>query len=325
MPDDILRDGEQPEAPTKPCVSADAMDEYFQSVEEPFHETRDGLAKEREGVNGGFIAFFIFSLIPLIPYAASELCWWYFASTFFSIGRIHFHLASFWFWWIAFFVISLAGLLLAVKFSGVSTDAKKRWLCPPQMRFAYCYAVVSEIHKYKTNQLPRHIETALEYLDNTGKSLLPRIALPMGLYPDEYWARQIRFPQEGPLGADENSVGPPRWYRLRPETEVILKAFDEFKLKLRDRLKDRKDLPAIETALTCLASYQYLEIPELSDSKSETRFEEGVQSLVGFAQQVTSLAPYRSEQLKATPRKSYRASSSPSCRKWLRLSTTRIR
>jgi hypothetical protein len=88
---------------------------------------------------------------------------------------------------------------------------------------------------------------------------------------------------------------------LRPETELILKALGEFILKLRDRLKDRKDLPTIETALTFLASYQYLEIPELSDSKSEPRFEEGIQSLVNFARQVTSLAPYRSEQVKVTP------------------------
>jgi hypothetical protein len=51
-----------------------------------------------------------------------------------------------------------------------------------------------------------------------------------------------------------------------------------------------------------LASYQYFEIPELSDSKSEGRFEEGIQSLVNFAQQVTSQAPYRSEQLKVTPK-----------------------
>jgi hypothetical protein len=31
-------------------------------------------------------------------------------------------------------------------------------------------------------------------------------------------------------------------------------------LKIRDRLKDRKDLAAIQSALTCLASYYYLEI-----------------------------------------------------------------
>jgi hypothetical protein len=83
---------------------------------------------------------------------------------------------------------------------------------------------------------------------------------------------------------------------------MILKAFDEFMAKLRDRLKDRKDLQTIATALTYLASYQYFEIPELSDSKSEEYFEEGIQSLVNFAKQVTSLPPYSSERAKVTPK-----------------------
>jgi hypothetical protein len=219
-----------------------------------------------------------------------------------SRWRIHFHLASFWFWWVAFFIVSLTFLLLALKFSGVSPDEKKKWLSPPQMRFAYCYAVVDEIRKYKTNQLPRHIDTALEYLDKTSKSLIPRPAFPIDIYPDQYRQRQIQLSQAQATGLNDNVIGPPKWYRLRPETELILKALGEFTMKLRDRLKDRKDLPTIETALTYLASYQYFEIPELSDSKSEGRFEEGIQSLVNFAQQVTSQAPYRSEQLKVTPK-----------------------
>lgn len=188
----------------------------------------------------------------------------------------------FWFWWVAFFVVSLALLLLTVKFSGVAADEKKKWLSPPQMRFAYCYGVVDEIRNYKTNQLQRHIDTALEYLDKTSKSLLPPPAIPIDVYPAQYWRREIQLSQEQAAGLNGAMIGPPKWYRLRPGTELILKAFAEFMLKLRDRLKDRKDLPTIETALTFLASYQYLEIPELSDSKSEARFEEGIQSLVNL-------------------------------------------
>jgi hypothetical protein len=35
------------------------------------------------------------------------------------------------------FIVSLAVLLLAVKFSGVSADEKKKWLSPPQTRFEF--------------------------------------------------------------------------------------------------------------------------------------------------------------------------------------------
>jgi hypothetical protein len=171
------------------------------------------------------------------------------------------------------------------------------------MRFAYCYGVVHEIRRYKTNQIGRHIDTAMNYLDKTAMALFRVSSLDTseGFYPDQYWRRELLL--SGHQMAVFNLIGRcPKWYRLRPETETILQACQEFAPKLGDRLKDRKDLGALESALTDLAAYQYTEIPELSDSKSESRFEEGTELLLSFAQKVIALPPYRSEPLNPTPK-----------------------
>ena len=173
------------------------------------------------------------------------------------------------------------------------------------MRFAYCYGVVDEIRNYRTNGRGWHLDTAIEFLEKANAYMLTRVGLPIEIYPDMYWQRQLQVSQQQAIDIEDALTRPPKWYRLRPETELILKAFGEFMPKLKDRLKDRKDLAAIETSLTHLAAYQYLEIPELSDSESETRFEEGMQSLLTFAQQLTALPPYRSEQMKPTPKQKF--------------------
>jgi|HubBroStandDraft_6_1064221.scaffolds.fasta_scaffold88088_2 hypothetical protein len=303
MPDDMIERAPQPEVPAKPAVDPAALDDYFRSIKEPFRETCEGLQKESKSPNSAFIIFFIFSLLPVLPLVASRVVSRLFGSAFISVGRVRFHAGSFWFWWVALFLISLAALISVSKLSGEKTEKKKKWLSPPQMRFAYCYGVVDQIGEYKTNQLPRHIDMALEYFDKTALSLFPKTFFPVDFYPDHYWRQEFEVSRRhASLIIEESETRPPKWYRLQPETELILKAFGEFKPKLRDRLKDRKDLSAIETALTYLSAYQYLEIPELSDSKSETRFEEGVQSLVNFASQMTALPPYRSEELKPTPK-----------------------
>lgn len=291
--------GQQPEGPTQPTVSPEALEAYFQSIKQPFDETRDGLAKDHG--SPVFVFLFIFCLIPLIPYTLWKITGRYFSFAVISVWSAKIQLASFWFWWVGLFVISLTVLLIALKVSGVPSEIKKSWLSPPQMRFAYCYGAVYEIRTYTKNRMQRHIDTALEYLGKTGNS-----------YSYVPFASPISFSdyasfvqQHSSFGIEVATSAPPKWYRLRPETEQILEAFRNFDAKLKDRVKDRKDLPAVETALTFLASYQYLEIPELSDSTNEARFDEGIQSLLSFAQQMKLLAPYSSEQLKPTPKQKF--------------------
>ena len=274
------------------------LEQYFNSIQEPFRETRKGLAEEAGGSLTVFVVGFVFSLIPVIPYLFSKLSMRLFGPRLISFRTIHFQLSSFFFWWLTSFVISLSALVLASKFSGPSAEEKKRWLSPQQMRFTYCYGVVDEIGKYRTNQLGRHLQTARNYLEKTRESLRP-----VDLDLDEIWRGGIRFIGGEPTLISHGGGRRPKWYRLQPDTELILQGFRSLIPKLGDRLKDKKDLGAIQSVLTELASYLYTEIPELSDSAPQNNFDQaGMESLLRFARQIIELPTYQSEEVKQTPK-----------------------
>lgn len=285
--------GQQPESPSKSSVPSEALEKYFQSIREPFRETCDGMAKDDKGVSGTLVVLFIACLFPIIPAISWSSCRRYWSTHGVPHLAAQFHLTSFWVWWVGMFIITIGLLSLGIKFSGASAQEKKRWLSPPQMRFAYCYGVVDEIRKYKTNQMDRHIDTASEYL----RKSVNATDMPMFSFPGSPWRP---YPEPHTRRVVHESL--PKWYRLRPETEAILEAFRTVRPRLRDRIKDRKDLSIVESAMTHLSTYLYLEIAELSDSSSDKRFEEGIQSLLIFAEQIKSLPVYRSERLKPTPK-----------------------
>jgi hypothetical protein len=293
VPSDAEGDGLMPAGPASSKISPATLDQYFESIEDPFRETQEGQSTESH--IGWFVGVFIFCLIPLIPFVLSKLAWRIFGPRIVSVQHLQFHLASFRFWWVLSFAISLLLLALVAKFSGVTAEDKKKWLSPVQMRFAYCYSVVEEVRHYRTNQRPAHIDAALEFLDKAFKSMFQdsSVSPVEQIHLSRYYATIV-----GPFALDSY----PPWYRVHPETETILRAFREFVPKLHDRLKDKKDLGSIEAALTDLAAYQYTQIPELSESKSEPRFEEGTEVLFKFAQQIVALPPYRSERLNPTPK-----------------------
>lgn len=299
MADDLVvanNQSPEPEPPTKPTVDEASLHGYFESIRDSFRETREGMEKEDKGTNGLVILFFVLSLIPLFPFIGYTLAKYYLGSALLPIKTFQIHVASFWFWWVALFLLSLGILLLALKLGGVSAAEKKKWLSPPQMRFAFSYSVVEEIQKFRTNQMSRHIDAAVYCFDKASSMLLPRRAVPTELYAAHGKEAVITGESAGLVRVE--FAGLPKWYRLQPETERILKAFGEFSSKLRDRLKDCKDLPALQSALTYLAAYYYFE----TNSESEVHFEQGMVMLLTFAGQLDSLPPYRSEEQKKTPK-----------------------
>lgn len=301
MSPETVGGGLTPEGPKGSKIAPALLDEYYDSIKDPFRDTQDGLANESP--IGKFVAVFIFCLIPIIPYILSKLAYRAAGDRMLSFRNLHIHLASFWFWWVLSFTISLLLLIIVGKFSGVSAEEKKKWLSASQMRFAYCYGAVHEIRQYKTNQRPWHIDSALDFFDKTGSSLLNSAGLDGSDISDLYSRREILLGRQyANVLLPYLSGSHPKWYRVRPETEAILQAFREFNPKLRDRLKDKKDLAAVEAILTDLAAYQYTEIPELSDTESETRFEEGTEILLSFAEKLATLPPYKSERLAPTPK-----------------------
>jgi hypothetical protein len=290
-----MGNGPSPPGPATAGIPREILDEYFRSIEEPFRETRVGMAKN-DGPSGVFILVFILCLIPLIPYLFHKLLVWRFGSMSISLYSIHLDLASFWLLWVGLFVGSLLLMLVATKVSGPSKEEKRKWLSLDQMRFVYCYKVIDEIRTYRTNHIDRHIDKAIQYLQKTTEFLMPPV--PFGkaeiIYPREPYLRTIATIWQMDMH--------PKWYRLRPETELIMEAFHQFTPKLWDRIRNKKDLATVEGILTALAGYYYTEIRELSSDQSETNFERvGEESLLSFAQLITGLSPYLSEGVQLTP------------------------
>jgi len=99
-------------------ITLRTLDQYYNSIQEPFRETRKGWAEEAAGKLGIFVTVFVFSLIPLIPYALSKLASWVLPLRVFVFRGIHFQPSSFFLWWLTCFVVSLSLLVCVSKFSG---------------------------------------------------------------------------------------------------------------------------------------------------------------------------------------------------------------
>lgn len=294
-----MDNGAEHEAAISAKLAPNVLADYFNSIKQAFGETQEGLERDKRSL-GPFIFVFVFSLIPVIPFLLSKIMSLLFGSAIIGFRAVHFSVASFWFWWIVSFVATLSLLLVLNRLIRPREKEKKRWLSPAQMRFAYCYGAADELRKYLTNRRGNHLEIADKYVLQIGIAIVRSSTLDLveGVYPYHYWQPEIRtLAQDSKSNRSIGLVVPrPKWYRLQPDTESILEAFRFFLGKLRDRLKDRKDLVEIESALMDLSRYLYTEIPEVSGSDSDSDLERiGIESLLSFAQQINGLPLYRSE------------------------------
>ena len=159
----------------------ETLDAYFRSIEDPFRETRTE-SEEGSFLKTSAVVLFVFSLIPVFPFLLSVAIPRLFGPKLISFWGLSFSLGSFWFWWVSAFGSSLLLMLCALKFLGPSKEQKEKWLSPQQMRFAYCYGIVSEIRNYKTNHLSRHIKLATDYLEKVSA----QVSGPRVIHMDEF-------------------------------------------------------------------------------------------------------------------------------------------
>src|SRR5229473_3235836 len=89
------------------AITPELLEAYFKSIEKPFLHTRLEMSQENDGLKAVVVIAFIFSLIPLIPYGISFAVPRLFSVKPLSLWNITFSSASFWFWWIASFLVSL--------------------------------------------------------------------------------------------------------------------------------------------------------------------------------------------------------------------------
>lgn len=287
-----------------------AVEEYFRSIEQPFHETRRALKEEeRTGFVKGFTIFaFVFSLLPLLPYILSILAPRILGAIYLPIWPHRIPVDSFWIWWPTAIAFSLTCLILSFKLGRPSDEERSKRLSPGQMRFAICYALLEEIKKYRRNHLQQHIDNAIVYLGELKHAIADLASLPHPyLYihgvPASMMDLRISETYEAMSGGAIEGMGgqfgrPPRWFRFEPQTQRNLEALSRFSFKFRSRLLDKKDLAALTDTLSDLALYLYSEIAEVGDESTEER--KGIEAigdaaLASFAQQILDMPYYRAE------------------------------
>lgn len=145
-------------------VGPETLAEYFHSIVRPFNETHriQNYADRLEKLSAICIILFFFSIFPLIPATLSRAIPSITGTSVAKVLGYQVPLDSMWFWWPASVVV--LGLLLAV-FGSLDRrreeQRKKACLSYPQMQFAYCYAIVNELQKYRKNRLQHHIQRSL--------------------------------------------------------------------------------------------------------------------------------------------------------------------
>jgi len=194
-------------------------------------------------------------------------------------------------------------------------EQAKQGLDAAAMRFALCYAVVEEIDRYTKNRIPKHVEQAIKYWNSFTRLLavffetgLPRLHVlgdgnewEVQAFTDNNGTIVIGYPLFSEVSRLESSHS---WFRLQPETQRIVSAFNGLERKIPGRLKDKKDLKPVAEALRNLAKYLYSVIPELSSEEGTGSHIQslGQQALMRFADEIGRLSEYRAEQRPPAPK-----------------------
>lgn len=276
------------------------LEGYYRSIEVPFYVAWKSITR-RDDPTGIFAVGFLMCLVPVIPLTLSLLTRALYGNPTLVVWRLRFAPSSFWFWWPTLTTVSFLFLLAMGRSQGRLTAYRIRLLSPQQLRFAYCYGTLDEIRRYRSSREPRHIREAEMYLNKLDTAMMRASTLDLaeGAYPYHYWQ------SDAWVGKWKHGEGPsvgislklPNWYRLKPDTEEIVKAFPRFVL-VREYVADGKDLPDMESVLTDFAVYLYTEIPEVPGAAARPALEKaGTNALLRFARKVNALAPYKRQPL----------------------------
>jgi len=301
-----------------------ALDAYFQSITDAFNANLSVEESRRNAYDGfsvtiTFFLFSLFSVIPAIPALAYFLTRWFLRPLTLNIRGIHLSSNSFLFWYLTISALSAICFGIRLKYSSIrqkrSTPTINRadTLSEPQMRFALCYSVISEIESYRTNKRTTHMTKARELWRKLMSSL--QQSLGMG---SEYWfdpsieiVHEIRghVPPPG-LTNSERRVFKHRffpqvhgllskysWFKLESHTEAIIFAFDGLRSRVSSRIRANKDLFQVSNCLLPLCLYLYTEIPDIADTEEEKQRLADLQivALDSFVREMSSLNEYRPE------------------------------
>jgi hypothetical protein len=286
------------------AIATSDLETYYRSIELPFYVAWRAISR-KDDPTGCFLVGFLLCLFPVIPFLASTLAGTIYGRPTIDLSGMRFEPSSFWLWWPALATASFLTLLLIGRSQGRLAKYKIQQLSPQQLRFAYCYGALDEIRRYRSNGSPQHMETADAYLGNLMAAMIRASTLDLaeGAYPYHYWQSDAwvgrrRSGEHASVGVRLNL---PRWYRLQPETEEIVKAFPRLS-RLRKRAVDGRDVEVVESALSDLGTFLYTEIANVPCAAPRATLERiGDASLLSFARKVNALSPYERQPHRPDP------------------------
>lgn len=291
--------------------------EYYRSIDRPFEETLASKQEDESNFLGTLIVVFGFaiasSVLPVIPAIMYLIAPRLARASSFSVLGLPVPLNSLKLWWpVCVVIFILAEWITASLSNSKSRARKKTWLSEQQMQFAFCYKVVEELRSYERNKLPVFADSALEHWRQL-RSYLLRLFNPIGgplirqtsfgladLDPSTLEEmRQMGFPAQGGYHSSLSlfpqvstlSMSHP-WFRVTPETRVIMEGINGIFDKIDPRIKKKEALGTIADCLERLSGYLYSLIHGISGRPIN---EWGLVQLAGFAECVNAMPSYQPE------------------------------
>jgi hypothetical protein len=315
--------------PATPVVrlATSELEDYFASISDSFEG--NWAASQRRDYVSDFLDVPLFlsmlSVLPLIPTMVWSIVHFRYPNSRTVAAGWAVPIQSFLFWWCVCVILSIPLAVLSSRVDGWrSKRALRDQLSIASTRFALCYATVQELDRFAKNGLQKHAEKALLYWTQLqiliqgmfnvfGGGRNPSTSSPAPVvfaeYSEEELDASLQLAAKGLSAAHVFRLSSPfrrvvifqqrfPWFKLEPTTSKILNALSSLPLKITTRLRDRKDLPSLISALSDFASYLYTLIPEVSStgrySDSELALV-GEESLIRFASSLDALGVYKPE------------------------------
>jgi hypothetical protein len=199
----------------------ETLEAYFLSIKPAFEKTLEERSPQiiEEPSSALFLIFLIifllFSLVPAIPGLLTFTFTHLLHRETVIVHTVTIPTGSFLFWYLATTLGSIALLGIKAGISSWQTRRKKRntprssdLLNEPQMRFALCYALISELDAYRTNKRQTHIHTARTYWRELLGSLREAFGVGEGnLYRYTSPAYDTRMPSSKPCKRSQTGIG----------------------------------------------------------------------------------------------------------------------
>lgn len=243
---------------------------FYDSIEEQFNYREKHYSKFRtlNIVTGLSLFLFIINLIPIIPYFTREVEW--ITTQSLNFGSLSIPLEGFLIRWIVFTLASgILYLVLRPIDKAFEKKEDKFSISNKHLSFTYIYKSIKELEIFLVNDRKEHTETSLKYLklyinrsflnhtfeigDTSRKTFLPTIL-------EELQKEKL-------------------WIEFSEQTSLVINSFNQFDVKIYERINQRKEIDLVIETLNYLLVYEYIKLDKVKVEKLPTEINDNFVAL----------------------------------------------